>query len=666
MTDQDNIPNIPGNPGDGNGDDHGDRLRRNAGLRRRAPRLPDQDDRPNERISERTNERPYDSDRQPPRQSANSRPNNQNRPNNRIGRPQNRTQNQTQHQAQSSNQQPLKRVDNRRSGSPNIDPSIDPNARPFDARGADNRGTGNRNPENRSADGRTIDRRGIDHRGRMNRDNNRIAGGQNQPNRNNQGGQQNSQRNQQNSQNQQNNPYRNPRYQDQPAQPRGLTPGQRTNGQNQDRRTNPLTGRPVNNQMQRINDLRRRWQEGQDTPDDPNAPSVDRNRYQRGQNQGNGNQQNGQNNNRIIRRDSRNFRRPNDNPDNNPDDIRATISARRKITPVEPDMIDEFENSYYSDLENEFDENEEGVDYGGDFYSEGRPQKSLDGAIAKYETPPDALIIPSPTPPIKARRGSDAEQTPTWFKQRFLSALRETPENTGRLTRGYQYAANGSVTVLEISGGSAYARVQGSSPRPYKSLITLKPFTDDQWAKLYRAMRREAKYLAALTANDLPVETDSLFQQVVGASLFPASPAELKYACNCPDDGSPCKHAAAVFYILAEEIDRDPLVMFHLRGSSRKEALDILSLSEAESAARRLDTNLNNFYGLNAAIPELPMPDLSAVPLGAQLGDDVSEDLREEVADFYRAAAQLGAVHLMADFWLKPQIQRTMNRNRGR
>jgi uncharacterized Zn finger protein len=41
--------------------------------------------------------------------------------------------------------------------------------------------------------------------------------------------------------------------------------------------------------------------------------------------------------------------------------------------------------------------------------------------------------------------------------------------------------------------------------------------------------------------------------------------------CSCPDWAVPCKHVAAVHYALAAELDRDPFLLFRLRGRTREE-----------------------------------------------------------------------------------------------
>jgi len=58
--------------------------------------------------------------------------------------------------------------------------------------------------------------------------------------------------------------------------------------------------------------------------------------------------------------------------------------------------------------------------------------------------------------------------------------------------------------------------------------------------------------------------------------LFPAKLRDLKTECSCPDWSNPCKHVAAVYYMLAESFDNDPFLLFRLRGKSRDEFVTLL------------------------------------------------------------------------------------------
>ena len=55
----------------------------------------------------------------------------------------------------------------------------------------------------------------------------------------------------------------------------------------------------------------------------------------------------------------------------------------------------------------------------------------------------------------------------------------------------------------------------------------------------------------------------------IGAPLFPARLSDLTLQCSCPDHMVPCKHLAAVFYLLAERFDDDPFLILRWRGRPR-------------------------------------------------------------------------------------------------
>jgi uncharacterized Zn finger protein len=73
-------------------------------------------------------------------------------------------------------------------------------------------------------------------------------------------------------------------------------------------------------------------------------------------------------------------------------------------------------------------------------------------------------------------------------------------------------------------------------------------------------------------------------------SLFPKQRADLKTSCSCPDWGDPCKHVAATHYVLGEALDRDPFLLFELRGRTKDQVLDALRAARGgvgETAAKK-------------------------------------------------------------------------------
>jgi uncharacterized Zn finger protein len=171
----------------------------------------------------------------------------------------------------------------------------------------------------------------------------------------------------------------------------------------------------------------------------------------------------------------------------------------------------------------------------------------------------------------RSKRGSIGEQ---WWSRRFIEVL-ESYGMSSRLARGRSYARAGQVLDFELSQGKVTARVQGSRPRPYQVKIGVLPLTTAQWRRVLDKLASQALFRAKLLAGEMPREIEEVFAGC-GTPLFPGSAADLDMHCNCPDWGVPCKHLAAVCYVLAEEFDRDPFGMLAWRGKDRAELLATL------------------------------------------------------------------------------------------
>jgi uncharacterized Zn finger protein len=184
-----------------------------------------------------------------------------------------------------------------------------------------------------------------------------------------------------------------------------------------------------------------------------------------------------------------------------------------------------------------------------------------------------------PAPPIaveggikaKSKRGAIGEQ---WWSRRFIAVL-ESYGLSGRLQRGRSYARRGQVIEFTMAAGRVTARVQGSRPQPYQVSITVRPLTAAQWRAVERRLAGQALFRARLLAGEMPAEIEEVFA-ACGTPLFPEAASDLAMSCNCPDWGVPCKHLAAVCYVLAEAFDADPFAMLAWRGQGRDDLLATL------------------------------------------------------------------------------------------
>ena len=182
----------------------------------------------------------------------------------------------------------------------------------------------------------------------------------------------------------------------------------------------------------------------------------------------------------------------------------------------------------------------------------------------------------------RSQRGAIGEQ---WWSRRFVEVL-ESFGMSGRLARGRNYARRGQVLGFELSQGRVTAQVQGSRPVPYQVRIGVLPLTTAQWRRVEQALGGQALFRAKLLAGEMPREIEEVFA-ACGTPLFPRSARDLDLFCSCPDWEVPCKHLAAVCYVLAERFDDDPFAMLAWRGQGREELLAALRQQPAGAGPAR-------------------------------------------------------------------------------
>ncbi len=185
--------------------------------------------------------------------------------------------------------------------------------------------------------------------------------------------------------------------------------------------------------------------------------------------------------------------------------------------------------------------------------------------------------------PLEAQGGIRAESRQgdfgtSWWAKRWQNVL-EGFRIGGRLDRGRTYARKGQVLSIDIHSGEVKALVQGSRPKPYAVTIAVTRLKPEEWEQVFQALSKQALFVAKLLAGEMPQDIERVFQQAK-ISLFPGRQADLKTDCSCPDMANPCKHIAAVYYLLGEEFDRDPFLIFRLRGMEREELLAKLGTAQ--------------------------------------------------------------------------------------
>jgi uncharacterized Zn finger protein len=234
---------------------------------------------------------------------------------------------------------------------------------------------------------------------------------------------------------------------------------------------------------------------------------------------------------------------------------------------------------------------------------------------------------------IKAKNVRGAFGT-SWWAKRWIAVL-ETFGWGGRLTRGRSYARQGQVLNIDLAIGRVNARVQGSRATPYKVKLEIPPLADEQWERAINAMAEQAIFAAKLLAGEMPQNIEEAFT-AAGVALLPQNAHDIATNCSCPDFANPCKHIAAVYYLLGERFDEDPFLIFHLRGRTREQIIDALRARRASATDDTIEEQ---------AVTAEPVPALA--------------DL---LATFYQAGPELETItpHIAA-----PDVQASILRRLG-
>jgi uncharacterized Zn finger protein len=252
----------------------------------------------------------------------------------------------------------------------------------------------------------------------------------------------------------------------------------------------------------------------------------------------------------------------------------------------------------------------------------------------------------------KSKRGSIGD---TWWSKRWVSVL-ESFGWSNRLERGRRYARKGQVLDFELSAGKVEATVQGSVRKAYSVTIEIKPIAEGAWCHVIEEMSQKAIFAAKLLIGEMPDDIEDAFK-AADVSLFPERSKDIKTYCSCPDSANPCKHIAALYYILAEEFDRDPFMIFELRGRTKDditaalrkqrtvddqsppepEALPAGEDAEEEEAALSMDDFWEVGESESFSVSISP-PDVSAAVikrLGTPQFWDSKEDFVEKMGGYY-------------------------------
>ena len=152
----------------------------------------------------------------------------------------------------------------------------------------------------------------------------------------------------------------------------------------------------------------------------------------------------------------------------------------------------------------------------------------------------------------------------TWWGKEWLASLTKI-DNANRIPRGKTYANTGKVLDLTITENVISAKVKGHYASSYRITITVPQVSANDMEKLMDLIMTKPNIMASLSNRILDPDLLDIASSL-DISIFPRQWRDLEMNCNCPDFAVPCKHIAAVIYMMSMEIDRDPFVLFRMRG----------------------------------------------------------------------------------------------------
>jgi len=149
----------------------------------------------------------------------------------------------------------------------------------------------------------------------------------------------------------------------------------------------------------------------------------------------------------------------------------------------------------------------------------------------------------------------------TFWGKAWCDNLERYSDYANRLPRGRTYVRNGSVVDLRVTPGVVNAMVSGSEL--YRIEVQVAAVPKPRWAAVCKDCAGAIDSLVELLQGRF---SQGVMTRICHdkTGLFP-SPAEIAFACSCPDWASMCKHVAAVLYGIGARLDEKPELLFALR-----------------------------------------------------------------------------------------------------
>src|SRR6266852_2565588 len=146
---------------------------------------------------------------------------------------------------------------------------------------------------------------------------------------------------------------------------------------------------------------------------------------------------------------------------------------------------------------------------------------------------------------------------------RLFAGAAVPDEGSSSAERGRALARSGAVHTVGVGPGKLSARVAGDDDE-YTATISADPVPPRIWAAIVRAARGNGSLEAGVEGRQQSMQLAHLMTVDWEEPLVPPTRA-VRQVCTCPVTGA-CEHLAALAYVIADAIDRDPSLLLHWRG----------------------------------------------------------------------------------------------------
>lgn len=210
-----------------------------------------------------------------------------------------------------------------------------------------------------------------------------------------------------------------------------------------------------------------------------------------------------------------------------------------------------------------------------------------------------------------------------WWGEAWVELTQVVGPAGARATqRGQALARRGAVDSLEFAPGLVSATVLEDRGERIVEL-RCEVAEPEVWQAAVAVLGDELRFTAALMDGELPEGVDEDLADV-GLHLVPTW-SDLQVSCSCESREPLCRHVAAVHAAAAVAIDRDPFLLFRLRGGERSSLLRAIREHRGSGGQQGSEAGMVDLtVGMSEA-----RGDMEAIVLHPALDDDPAGLVRQ-------------------------------------